>query len=153
MQYCCLASKAPSVSLMANGHFASHGRGRYLHGICLEPVFVLVHPDTYRSEPVSLLMLGSGACARLVVSCCCRSQFEVQRLNNELASHTRVAKRDHPLEPVIHLVDEQGAGRPGGHMGRTASMATATALSSLSPGRKHDEMAQRVIRMFKVGFS
>ncbi len=29
-------------------------------------------------------------------------------------------------------------------------MATATALSSLQPGRKHDEMAQRVIRMFKV---
>lgn len=35
-------------------------------------------------------------------------------------------------------------------MGRTASMATATALSSLQPGRKHDEMAQRVIRMFKT---
>eukprot|EP00903_Cladosiphon_okamuranus_P015625 g14428.t2 len=77
-------------------------------------------------------------------------QFEVQRLSNELASHTRVAKREHPLEPVIHLVDEQGSGRPGGHMGRTASMATATALSSLQPGRKHDEMAQRVIRMFKT---
>lgn len=77
-------------------------------------------------------------------------QFEVQRLSNELASHTRVAKREHPLEPVIHLVDEQGSGRPGGHMGRTASMATATALSSLQPRRKHDEMAQRVIRMFKV---
>ncbi|CAN0311922.1 unnamed protein product, partial [Ectocarpus fasciculatus] len=29
-------------------------------------------------------------------------------------------------------------------------MATATALSSLQPGRKHDEMAQRVIRMFKT---
>ncbi|CAM9268465.1 unnamed protein product [Pylaiella littoralis] len=77
-------------------------------------------------------------------------QFEVQRLSNELASHTRVAKREHPLEPVIHLVDEQGSGRPGGHMGRTASMATATALSSLQPRRKHDEMAQRVIRMFKT---
>ncbi|CAM9837623.1 unnamed protein product [Scytosiphon promiscuus] len=75
------------------------------------------------------------------------AKFEVQRLSNELASHTRVAKREHPLEPVIHLVDEQGSGRPGGHMGRTASMATATALSSLQPSRKHDEMAQRVIRI------
>lgn len=81
---------------------------------------------------------------------CASWQFEVQRLSNELASHTRIAKREHPLEPVTHLVDEQGSGRPGGHMGRTASMATATALSSLSPTRKHDEMAQRVIRMFKV---
>lgn len=32
-------------------------------------------------------------------------------------------------------------------------MATATALNSLRPGRKHDEMAQRVIRMFKVRFA
>lgn len=76
----------------------------------------------------------------------------MQRLSNELASHTRVAKREHPLEPVIHLVDEQGAGRTGAHMGRTASMATASALSNLQPGRKHDELAQRIIRMFKVGF-
>lgn len=36
-------------------------------------------------------------------------------------------------------------------MGRTGSTATITALNSLRPGRKRDEVAQRVIRMFKVG--
>ncbi|CAM9106884.1 unnamed protein product [Phaeothamnion confervicola] len=74
-------------------------------------------------------------------------EFEVQRLANELQSHTKVVKRQHPLEPVIHLVDEKGTS--GTHMGRTASVATAAALRGMGPSKKKDELAQKMIAMFR----
>ncbi|CAM9309797.1 unnamed protein product [Chrysoparadoxa australica] len=74
-------------------------------------------------------------------------EYEVQRLANELQTHTKVVKREHPLEPVIHLVDERGT--RGTHMGRSASMATATALQGLGPSKKKDELAQKMISMFR----
>lgn len=49
---------------------------------------------------------------------------------------------------MIHLVDEKGAGGRGLHMGRTASIATAAALRGLGPGRRGDEMAQKMLAMF-----
>lgn len=62
---------------------------------------------------------------------------------------TQVVKREHPLEPVIHLVDEKGVGDEGLSMGRTASVATVAALRCLGQGKKGDEMAQKMLVMFK----
>lgn len=59
-----------------------------------------------------------------------------------------MVKREHPLEPVIHLVDDKGAGGRGVHMGRTASVATATALRGLGSGKRGDELAQKILAMF-----
>lgn len=59
-----------------------------------------------------------------------------------------MVKREHPLEPLVHLVDEKGVGGRGSHMGRTASVATATALRGLGSGKKGDETAQRMLAMF-----
>lgn len=61
----------------------------------------------------------------------------------------KVVKREHPLEPLIHLVDDKGVSGRGLHMGRTASVATATALRGLGPGKKGDETAQKMLAMFK----
>lgn len=69
------------------------------------------------------------------------------RLDNE--TPTKVVKRKHPLEPVIHLVDDKGAGGKGLSMGRTASVATAAALRGLGPSKKADEMAQKMLSMFR----
>lgn len=60
----------------------------------------------------------------------------------------QVVKREHPLEPLIHLVDDKGVGGRGSHMGRTASVATATALRGLGPSKKGDETAQKMLAMF-----
>lgn len=60
----------------------------------------------------------------------------------------QVVKREHPLEPLVHLVDEKGVGARGTHMGRTASVATATALRALGTGKKGDETAQKMLAMF-----
>lgn len=59
-----------------------------------------------------------------------------------------MVKREHPLEPLVHLVDEKGVGARGTHMGRTASVATATALRALGTGKKGDETAQKMLAMF-----
>ncbi len=59
-----------------------------------------------------------------------------------------MVKREHPLEPLVHLVDEKGVGGRGSHMGRTASVATATALRGLGSGKKGDETAQKILAMF-----
>ena len=59
-----------------------------------------------------------------------------------------MVKREHPLEPVIHLVDDKGRGGKGVHMGRKASVATATALRSLVPRDKSNEVAQKLLSMF-----
>ena len=74
-------------------------------------------------------------------------EYEVQRLSNELQSQTKIAKREHPLEPIIHLVDDKGT--RGSAMGRHASVATAQALRGLGPSKKKDELAQKMVRMFK----
>lgn len=60
----------------------------------------------------------------------------------------QVVKREHPLEPLTHLVDDKGVGGRGSHMGRTASVATATALRGLGTSRKGDETAQKMLAMF-----
>ncbi|CAM9508427.1 unnamed protein product [Ectocarpus sp. 4 AP-2014] len=75
-------------------------------------------------------------------------EYEVRRLTIELQKQTKVVKREHPLEPLIHLVDDKGVGGRGSHMGRTASVATATALRGLGPSRKGDETAQKMLAMF-----
>lgn len=59
-----------------------------------------------------------------------------------------MVKREHPLEPLVHLVDDKGVGARGSHMGRTASVATATALRALGTGKKGDETAQKMLAMF-----
>ncbi|CAM9583356.1 unnamed protein product, partial [Laminaria digitata] len=76
-------------------------------------------------------------------------EFEVQRLTNEVQTKTKVVKREHPLEPLIHLVDEKGVGGKGVHMGRKASVATATALRGLGSAKKGDDTAQKMLSMFK----
>ena len=57
-------------------------------------------------------------------------------------------KRNHPLEPVIHLIDGKGEGSQGVQIGRKASAATATALRCLDPAKKSNEMAQKMLAMF-----
>lgn len=64
------------------------------------------------------------------------------------ATHPQVAKREHPLDPVIHLIDDKGTGSKVVHMGRTASAATASALRSLTLGRKGDEVARKMVNVF-----
>lgn len=59
-----------------------------------------------------------------------------------------MVKREHPLEPVIHLVDEKGVGSRVLHMGRTASVATAKALSHLVTPPRGDDMARKMVAMF-----
>ena len=61
----------------------------------------------------------------------------------------QVVKREHPLEPLMHLVDEKGVGGKGIHMGRKASVATATALRGLGSAKKGDDTAQKMLSMFK----
>ena len=61
----------------------------------------------------------------------------------------QVVKREHPLEPLIHLVDEKGVGGVGVHIGRKASVATATALRGLDSAKKGDATAQKMLSMFK----
>lgn len=73
-------------------------------------------------------------------------EYEVQRLSNELQSHTKIVKREHPLEPVINEVGNDGTTRT--FMGRHASMATANALRSF-PLKEKDKLAQKMIGLFK----
>lgn len=60
----------------------------------------------------------------------------------------QVVKREHPLEPLVHLVDEEGVSGRASHMSRKASVATATALRGMTPGKRGDEMAQKMLAMF-----
>ncbi len=94
---------------------------------------------------------------------------EVQRLTNVMSTRTSgVERREHPLEPVMHVVDDRGT--RGTNIGRHASMvglnsiaipanvcgipvydykihfqATAKVLRGIEPIIKVDELAQKVV--------
>eukprot|EP00611_Tribonema_gayanum_P002767 TRINITY_DN1209_c0_g1_i4.p1 TRINITY_DN1209_c0_g1~~TRINITY_DN1209_c0_g1_i4.p1 ORF type:complete len:193 (+),score=61.05 TRINITY_DN1209_c0_g1_i4:213-791(+) len=72
---------------------------------------------------------------------------EVQRLTDEVQTQFKESKRAHPLEPVIHMIDDMGT--RAANMGRHASVATSAALNALPGPRKRDELAQKIISMFK----
>ncbi|CAM9963654.1 unnamed protein product [Ascophyllum nodosum] len=76
-------------------------------------------------------------------------QREVKRLTHELTSDVgnNIQKRAHPLEPIIHLVDEGKTKQYA--IGRRVSMSTASALDGLGPMRRKDSMAAQMMVMFK----
>eukprot|EP00953_Heterococcus_sp_UTEX-ZZ885_P017931 10027-Heterococcus_DN1.PRE.4 len=68
-------------------------------------------------------------------------QSRIKQLNGEVQTQLSALKRAHPLEPIIHMVDENGT--RAANMGRHASLATTTALNALPAVRKKDELAQK----------
>jgi len=74
-------------------------------------------------------------------------QQEIHRLSNDLQANTKVAQRTHPLQPIIHVVEE-GGNTSVNRMGRHASVATSSALSKM-PAHRTDELTPRMISMFK----
>ncbi|CAM9183256.1 unnamed protein product, partial [Choristocarpus tenellus] len=75
-------------------------------------------------------------------------QQQVKRLMAELSTTSDdIQKRLHPLEPVIHLVDDKKTKTK--MIGRRVSVATASALQSLAPLQRCDSVSVKMIEMFK----
>jgi len=75
-------------------------------------------------------------------------QQEIHRLSNDIQSSTKVARREHPMTPVIHVVEDGGATIQN-RIGRHASVSTSNVLSNI-PTQRTDELCPRMINMFKA---
>mmetsp|Transcript_18542 Transcript_18542/g.30312 ORF Transcript_18542/g.30312 Transcript_18542/m.30312 type:complete len:88 (+) Transcript_18542:142-405(+) len=62
-------------------------------------------------------------------------QQEIHRISNEVQSKTGIARRDHPMTPVIHVVEEGGS-TVQNRMGRHASVATSNVLQNIPSKKK-----------------
>jgi len=78
-------------------------------------------------------------------------QSELQRLQNDLQSSTRVVRREHPLQPVQHMISDKGSSSRM-RMGRSASITTSNILEAMPEQARTPTMAlcEKIISVFQA---
>ncbi|CAM9106958.1 unnamed protein product [Phaeothamnion confervicola] len=71
-------------------------------------------------------------------------RFSVDKLQRQLETR---GKQAHLLQPVVHLIGDEGVG--GRMMGRKASVNTATALRGMAPRKRRDDLVLKILNVFK----